>query len=196
VILQYLGTWNIEETERDKRASGAILWYNNLAGYPGERLQKVKQTLWRLLLGLSGLWRFAMNAQQVEWAAKVVVFVIEWFPRPIGKFCPDGFSKTIELAREVWLGKWGNGEERKQRLREREYNYEAVQWMVNVIGALRRLRLQLRRRLSGNGVDSTVKPASKEGNPQSQGKSPGDSKAKSTAGSSGGARDDAPKVQG
>lgn len=41
-------------------------------------------------------------------------------------------KKSIEeLAREVWSGKWGNGAERKQRLTEAGYDYNAVQAMVN-----------------------------------------------------------------
>lgn len=36
-----------------------------------------------------------------------------------------------EIAREIIAGKWGNGEERKQRLTEAGYNYESVQAIVN-----------------------------------------------------------------
>ena len=40
-------------------------------------------------------------------------------------------KKTIdELAKEVWEGKWGNGEERKRRLTEAGYDYAAVQKRV------------------------------------------------------------------
>lgn len=40
-------------------------------------------------------------------------------------------KKTIdELAKEVWQGKWGNGEERKKRLTEAGYDYNAVQKRV------------------------------------------------------------------
>ena len=35
-----------------------------------------------------------------------------------------------ELAKEVWQGKWGNGEERKKRLTEAGYDYNAVQKRV------------------------------------------------------------------
>ena len=41
-------------------------------------------------------------------------------------------AKTIdELAREVIAGKWGNGEERKQKLTSVGYDYAAVQKRVN-----------------------------------------------------------------
>lgn len=41
-------------------------------------------------------------------------------------------KKTVEqLAREVWAGKWGTGSERKRRLTEAGYDYNAVQAMVN-----------------------------------------------------------------
>jgi N-acetylmuramoyl-L-alanine amidase len=36
-----------------------------------------------------------------------------------------------EIAKEVMLGKWGNGEERKKRLKKAGYNYKAVQKIVN-----------------------------------------------------------------
>lgn len=36
-----------------------------------------------------------------------------------------------EIAKEVLEGKWGNGEERKQRLKDAGYNYQAVQDIVN-----------------------------------------------------------------
>lgn len=40
-------------------------------------------------------------------------------------------KKTVdELAKEVWQGKWGNGEERKQRLTAAGYDYSAVQKRV------------------------------------------------------------------
>lgn len=40
-------------------------------------------------------------------------------------------KKTVDkLAKEVWQGKWGNGEERKKRLTEAGYDYNAVQKRV------------------------------------------------------------------
>jgi hypothetical protein len=56
-----------------------------------------------------------------------------------GYVCPDFASiatpeKTItEIAREVIDGKWGNGAERKRRLTEAGYDYDAVQAEVNRI---------------------------------------------------------------
>ena len=47
---------------------------------------------------------------------------------------PETGTKTVhELALEVILGDWGNGEERKARLTEAGYNYEEVQAEVNMI---------------------------------------------------------------
>lgn len=44
----------------------------------------------------------------------------------------SGHKKTVsEIAREVINGKWGNGEERKQRLTAAGYNYTEVQNAVN-----------------------------------------------------------------
>lgn len=45
---------------------------------------------------------------------------------------PDTPRKTVEqLAKEVWQGKWGNGSERKRRLTQAGYDYNAVQAMIN-----------------------------------------------------------------
>ena len=41
-------------------------------------------------------------------------------------------SKTIkEIAKEVYLGNWGNGEERKRKLISAGYDYSEVQKEVN-----------------------------------------------------------------
>ena len=45
---------------------------------------------------------------------------------------PASAKKTaVEIADEVIAGKWGNGEERKQRLTEAGYNYAEIQDIVN-----------------------------------------------------------------
>lgn len=41
---------------------------------------------------------------------------------------------VTEIAQEVWQGKWGNGDERKKRLEEAGWNYDAVQAEVNRLG--------------------------------------------------------------
>lgn len=40
-------------------------------------------------------------------------------------------DEVIKVAKEVWDGKWGNGEDRKRRLEQSGYNYEVIQAMVN-----------------------------------------------------------------
>lgn len=46
----------------------------------------------------------------------------------------QGVNKSVEeLAREVILGKWGNGSERKQRLTAAGYNYKEIQARVNAL---------------------------------------------------------------
>mgnify|MGYP002571616798 FL=1 len=44
---------------------------------------------------------------------------------------PISSKSTDELAREVIQGKWGNGDERKQKLKAAGYDYSAVQKRVN-----------------------------------------------------------------
>lgn len=50
---------------------------------------------------------------------------------------PQTFEKSIEdIAREVIVGKWGNGEERKNKLTQAGYDYNVVQNKVNeLLGA-------------------------------------------------------------
>ena len=61
------------------------------------------------------------------------------YPSVIRKGGFNGYSKssgkksTDALAREVILGKWGNGEERKKKLIKAGYDYNAVQNRVNEI---------------------------------------------------------------
>lgn len=38
-----------------------------------------------------------------------------------------------QIAYEILMGKWGNGEERKRRLTEAGYDYNAVQSIVNAL---------------------------------------------------------------
>lgn len=38
-----------------------------------------------------------------------------------------------QVAAEILMGKWGNGEERKKKLWDAGYNYDAVQSIVNAL---------------------------------------------------------------
>ena len=49
----------------------------------------------------------------------------------MGAFAPVPSKSIDELAREVIAGNWGNGEDRKQRLKAAGYDYSAVQAKVN-----------------------------------------------------------------
>lgn len=70
------------------------------------------------------------------------VCAISGIPNKLGTY-DDGYAaklkaqkKTVsELAREVLDGKWGNGQERKKKLTEAGYDYEAVQAEVNRLTA-------------------------------------------------------------
>ena len=44
---------------------------------------------------------------------------------------PKPKKSNAEVAVEVWEGKWGDGDERKRRLTEAGYDYDAVQEIVN-----------------------------------------------------------------
>ena len=49
-----------------------------------------------------------------------------------GEEKPSNEKTNEEIADEVILGLWGNGEERKQRLEEDGYDYDAIQEIVNI----------------------------------------------------------------
>lgn len=62
----------------------------------------------------------------------------EWETLATGKLIerPDVPLKSIEeVAEEVWAGKWGNGQERKDELAAAGYDFSAVQEEVNIIAA-------------------------------------------------------------
>lgn len=42
-------------------------------------------------------------------------------------------KSNLEIAKEVLDGKWGNGQERKQKLTEAGYNYDDIQGIVNAL---------------------------------------------------------------
>lgn len=44
---------------------------------------------------------------------------------------PDPKKSNQEIANEVWLGKWGNGDTRKKMLTAAGYNYDEIQKLVN-----------------------------------------------------------------
>lgn len=54
-------------------------------------------------------------------------------PAPAPTPTPEPKKSNEEIAKEVIEGKWGNGEERKQRLTEAGYDYNAIQSIVNSI---------------------------------------------------------------
>lgn len=66
------------------------------------------------------------------------ISAISGIPNELGTY-DDGYlarlkaqkKTSVELAQEVVLGEWGNGEERKQRLAAAGYDYAAVQAEVN-----------------------------------------------------------------
>lgn len=56
----------------------------------------------------------------------------EWIKGYIAlKFSPSGLKSNEEIAREVVAGKWGNGDERKKKLKKAGYNAAAIQKIVN-----------------------------------------------------------------
>ena len=94
---------------------------------------------------------------------------ISGIPNELGTY-DDGYlarlnaqKKTVaQLAEEVIAGKWGNGEERKQRLTQAGYDYSAVQAEVNRIAAPQKksneeIAREVIKGLWGNGAERKEK---------------------------------------
>lgn len=83
-----------------------------------------------------GLWQFSSNGMIANHACR---FDLDQcyrdYPSIIKKAGLNGFSKTRktddEIANEVIQGKWGNGQERKNKLEAAGYNYNTIQSIVN-----------------------------------------------------------------
>lgn len=52
-------------------------------------------------------------------------------PKPVEKPSQPSKKSNEEIANEVLQGKWGNGEDRKKRLTQAGYDYQAIQNIVN-----------------------------------------------------------------
>lgn len=124
-------------------------WYNNLID--GGSLNK-KYDWWIAYWGANkpsgvdyGLWQY--NVGNVAGVQTDMDYCYKDYPSIIKEAGLNGYPKSTptptpqptptksvdELAQEVLEGKWGNGEERYQRLTEAGYNYDEVQTRVNQI---------------------------------------------------------------
>lgn len=78
-----------------------------------------------------GAFEIKDNAEKLEKELKSKGFAT-YITTEVGK--PVTSQKSVvEIAREVIAGKWGNGDDRKNRLAKAGYNYEEIQDMVNKI---------------------------------------------------------------
>ena len=86
-----------------------------------------------------GMWQYSSSGSVNGIKGKVDMdecYVAYWEDAPKPDPTPTPPKKTIdELAYEVIEGKWGSGDERKKRLEEAGYDYDAVQKRVNEIVA-------------------------------------------------------------
>ena len=86
-----------------------------------------------------GMWQYSSSGSVNGIKGKVDMdecYVAYWEDAPKPDPTPTPPKKTIdELAYEVIEGKWGSGDERKKRLTEAGYDYDAVQKRVNEIVA-------------------------------------------------------------
>lgn len=97
------------------------------------------------------------------------ICAISGIPNKLGTY-DDGYlaklkaaeKKVTELAAEVIAGKWGNGEERKQKLTAAGYDYSAVQKEVNRLAASQKksneeIAKEVIKGLWGNGTERKEK---------------------------------------
>lgn len=85
-------------------------------------------------------------------------------PKPTPAPTPEPVKKTNEqLAQEVLEGKWGNGDERKKRLTEAGYNYQAVQDIVNSIVYDFKVGTKVKTIKAGNGASDGSSNRAKAG---------------------------------
>lgn len=90
------------------------------------------------IVELNGLYRVQVGAYCKKENAENMVARLKaagfetYISTKSGQAIPQSSMKSIdEIAREVILGKWGNGQERKERLTKAGYDYSAVQKRVN-----------------------------------------------------------------
>ena len=88
-----------------------------------------------------GLWQNSDSGHISGYRVDTDISLID-YPSIIKKACLNNFKKQgtegskksiNEIAKEVIQGKWGNGQERKNRLTQSGYDYNAIQKKVNEI---------------------------------------------------------------
>ena len=97
-----------------------VAQYNNVCQYEGEHLDIWQYTSKGNVDGISG--NVDMNECYRDFPAEILGGVEEVKPAK---------KTVVELVEEVLDGKWGNGDDRKNRLTAAKYDYEAVQNAVN-----------------------------------------------------------------
>lgn len=131
-------------TAKDKELANAI--YNRLVKYTGLRGRGVKKANFYVInqntipaVLVEGGFMDGRNDYKVitsesgqEAYAKAVVEGLVEFLNLKKKTSTSAPSKTVdEIAKEVIAGKWGNGQDRKDRLTKAGYDYTAIQNRVN-----------------------------------------------------------------
>ena len=115
------GAGHVEVVER---IDGTNSIYTSSSAYGGSAFYNVKRTNSNGRWGMSSSYKFRGCIVNPKIGTKTTP----------DKKQTTTTKKTIEeIAKEVIVGKWGNGEERKKRLTSAGYNYNAVQTKVSEI---------------------------------------------------------------
>ena len=112
------------------------LWVADYGANTGEAGNKPAVKWWNFYI----LWQYTSKGRVEGYGANVDLNYFYGDAEVWGKYANSSSTPTPapkksneEVAQEVLEGKWGNGEERKQRLTEAGYNYQAIQDIVNSI---------------------------------------------------------------
>lgn len=131
-----MGIW--EEKDNYTPSPGDIIYYDwqdssvgDNKGWP-DHVGIVEYVQGGKFVVIEGNYRGGVNRRQMSVDGQYIRGFI--CPRYDIEEEPKSGEKTIEeVAREVIRGKWGNGSERKRRLKDAGYDYNVVQAKVNEI---------------------------------------------------------------
>ena len=136
-LFQNLGEWN----ESDSRTPnpGDIIFYDwqdsgsaDNAGWP-DHVGIVEKVSGKIITVIEGNYSNSVNRRTIKVNGKYIRgYGVPKYDKTVTPDTTAFSTKTVdELAQEVLNGKWGNGDNRKNRLSSAGYDYSAVQARVN-----------------------------------------------------------------
>jgi len=129
------GDWKVSETTWRSAARLTGWLFAKVIGVRPNDSNVVPHHYWKAT-ECAGKYMDGVFAQFISVAQQAYDFFVSGDPSPSPAPSPGGAPTPArktnqQLAQEVLNGLWGNGDERRRRLTEAGYNYEAVQTVVN-----------------------------------------------------------------